>query len=148
MKPLDSLADIAVPAPAPWIPQTWGWAVLGVALLAFAVWAFVSFRRRQERNRYRKEALAELASFSKEEAVLGIPNLLKRVALSAWPRAEVAALSGEAWVSFLRAHGPFSHEAARLLDDMEYRPRAAPRDEDVQALMRAARAWIQRHVRA
>ena len=146
MKPIEGLADIAVPAPVSWMPQTWGWAALGIVLLGLAAWAIVTWRRRRERNRYRREALAELSGTAREDAHAVIPPLLKRVALSAWPRSEVAALSGDAWVSFLQAHGPFPEEAARLLDDVEYRPRA--RGEDIDYLMRASRLWIEKHVRA
>jgi hypothetical protein len=146
MEPLEGLADIAVPAPVSCMPQTWGWAVLGVVLLGLSLWAFVRWRRRRERNRYRREALAELAHLSSQDALAVIPPLLKRVALSAWPRSEVAALSGQAWVSFLRAHGPFPEEAARLLDDIEYQPRA--QGEAIELLVKASRLWIEKHVRA
>jgi hypothetical protein len=146
VEPLEGLADIAVPVPVSWMPHTWGWAALGVVLLGLAVWAIVSWRRRRERNRYRREALVELTRTANEDALTVIPPLLKRVALSAWPRSEVAALSGEAWVSFLRAHGPFPEDAARLLGDLEYRPRAP--GEDIDLLVHASRLWIEKHVRA
>jgi hypothetical protein len=123
---LEKLADIAVPAPVPWWPETWGWAVLGAARLALATWAIVRGWRRHAANRYRREALAELARLeagldeagARSRLVDAVPPLLKRVALAAWPRAEVAALSGATWVVFLRAHAGragLPDAAARLL---------------------------------
>src|SRR5262249_6778404 len=129
---LKSLADIALPQPVAWWPQTWGWALLALvlaALVALAVWRWLHNRRV---NRYRREALAMLASI--EQAGCGRPagvlqavaELLKRVALAAWPRADVARLSGESWVKFLRDHAggaAIADDAAALLADGEYRPR-------------------------
>ena len=37
---LQKLADISVPAPVTWMPQTWGWAVLAAVALALLGWAF------------------------------------------------------------------------------------------------------------
>lgn len=153
MKPGDAaalagLADIAVPSPVSWMPQTWGWAALAALLLVAAAWAEVRRRRRREANRYRREALAELSTVearlrSDPSALAAIPPLLKRVALAAWPRSEVASLSGDAWVAFLRRQAPLADAAARLLDDAEYRVALAP--ADAEACVRAARAWIEEH---
>lgn len=156
---LEKLVDIAVPAPVSWVPQTWGWAALGVMLLALAAWAIARWHKRREANRYRTEALAELDRIEahlddaagRARALAEIPSLLKRVALAAWPRREVAALSGGPWVAFLREHGGgrgFPETAARLLDDAEYRPRqalGAMGPEEARAFARAARAWIEGH---
>lgn len=156
---LEKLADIVVPPPVPWIPQTWGWAALAVVVLALGVWALVRWRRHREANRYRNEALAELARLearlndpaARSEALAAMPPLLKRVALVVWPRPKVASLTEQQWVGFLRANGggdEFPDAAARILDDVEYRsPQtlAAVSADDAQAFARAARNWIERH---
>jgi hypothetical protein len=156
---LEQLADIAVPAPVSWMPQTWGWAVLGIVVLALAAWGAIRFRQRRAASRYRREAMAELARIearlgdgdARAIALAEVARLLKRVALAAWPRPEVASLSGAAWVEFLRAHAPRAgrgDEMARLLDDLEYRSaqeRGALPPEEARALARAARAWVKKH---
>ena len=63
---------------------------------------------------------------------------------AAWPRPDVAALSGAEWVAFLRrTGGSFADVAAAVLDDGEYRGQATP--ADAQAFAAAARGWIERH---
>jgi hypothetical protein len=149
---LQKLADIALPPPVSWWPQTWGWAGLLGLLLILAAWLTARGVKRYRANRYRRDALAELdrleRMLSDDDLGLALPALLKRVALAAWPRAEVAALSGADWVAFLRAHGGmagFSPDAARLLDDLEYRPKLLGVDQ-THVVAKAVRAWIEGHV--
>lgn len=155
---LQKLADIAVPPPVSWMPQTWGWAVLAAAMLALIGWLVVRGARRYAANRYRREGLSELDRIEAKladdsergKALAAMPELLKRVALAAWPRTEVASLSGTSWVAFLRAHGGaagFPDNAARLLDDLEYRPHAPPMSADeARGIVGALRNWIEGHV--
>jgi len=131
---LQGLADIVTPLPVSWLPQTWGWAVLGVVLLILLSWILWRWRRAREANRYRREALAELEGL---KDVTGIPPLLKRTALAAWPREKVASLSGAQWVAFLKVSGPL----ADLLNDAEYRNVSVP-DKEARA---AAKRWIEGH---
>jgi len=151
---LKALADIDVPPPVSWWPETWGWTLLAVVLavvVAFAVWRWLRHRRL---NRYRREALALLARLSgdnTEDAAREISELLKRVALAAWPRIEVASLSGDTWVTFLREHGggtEIGAEAARLLGDGEYRAsngRDGISNGQVRVLADTAGLWIEKH---
>jgi hypothetical protein len=155
---LQKLADIAVPDPVSWVPRTWGWAVLAIALLILAGWMALRAVRRYAANRYRREALHALDDLEKRlpndaergEALVAMAELLKRVSLSAWPRVQVAPLWGGAWVAFLRAHGKegrLPEPVAQLLDDLEYRSaRPAMSAEDGQAVAKAVRNWIEGHV--
>jgi len=153
---LKGLADLALPGPVSWLPQTWGWAVVGAVLLVLLVWGLVRWRRRWKANRYRAEAVAEIAALeatlgdraARAPALAAMPPIVKRAALAAWPRSEVARLSGPAWVKFLRAHGELPKEAARLLEDAEYRPvgmLAAVSEAEARACARALRAWVKEH---
>jgi hypothetical protein len=155
---LEKLADLAVPAPTPWTPQTWGWAVLAVALLGLVVWLVVRAVQHRRANRYRVEALADLAVLEsrfgddrqRAAALAAMPAVLKRVALAAWPRSEVASLSGGTWVAFLRAHAGrhgLVDEAARVLDDGEYRAASlAPLSAaDAERIANHLRLWIEEH---
>jgi hypothetical protein len=155
---LQKLADIALPPPVSWMPQTWGWAVLAAAIVALLGWMVVRSARRYAANRYRREGLSELDRIEarladdgeRGKALAAIPELLKRVALAAWPRTEVASLSGSSWVAFLRAHGGtagFPDDAARLFDDLEYRSHAPSMSADeARSIVSALRNWIEGHV--
>lgn len=156
MAALEQLADVVLPAPVSWLPQTWGWAIVALLLLAAAVWALLRWRRYRAANRYRVEVLAELARLEAQladdstrgRALAGIPALLKRTALAAWPRSETASLSGAQWVAFLRRQAEFPEAAARLLDDAEYRPAQAldaVSADDARGCARVARQWIESH---
>jgi hypothetical protein len=155
---LKDLADVVVPDPVSWYPQAWGWRVLAGALLVAALLLAIRWARRYRANRYRREALAECAALEagldreaeRATALAGLAALLKRTALTVWPRAEVASLSGHAWVDFLRRHGGRSRvdeRMARLLDAAEYQPGAlaSVSPPDAHACARAARDWIECH---
>ncbi|MDW6022885.1 DUF4381 domain-containing protein [Mesorhizobium sp. BAC0120] len=156
---LHSLADITLPPPVPWWPQTWGWAVLALFLLALAALALWRWLHHRRVNRYRREALAELALLERQidrpeqrsAAVRALPELLKRVALAAWPRGEVASLTGERWVEFLKDNAggaPVPAELVTLLKQGEYASGKSLIDvteHQLVALTQAARGWIEGH---
>ncbi|VVE35274.1 hypothetical protein PIN31115_03849 [Pandoraea iniqua] len=171
MPTLSALADI-VTTPAPsWTPQTIGWPVAAVILMVGLLWFAWRTWRRYRTNRYRREALAQLQQWtialrlpdssaaadadiaSRARALREIAALLKRVALSAWPREAVASLTGNAWAAFLRAshdnRGAATDTIAALVTSAEYRSDDslcrewdAPRTD---ALVHACRDWIERH---
>ena len=157
---LEKLADIVTPSPVSWMPQTWGWAAVALALLAAAMVVIAHWRKRWVANRYRREALESLMRLENDlgneamrpSALLAIPELLKRVALAAWPRETVASLSGASWLTFLRTHGgekSFPDPISRILDDLEYRSTQAIAnisEGDARRFAQSARQWIEDHV--
>ncbi|MCV9965225.1 DUF4381 domain-containing protein [Pararhizobium sp. BT-229] len=151
---LRSLKDIAVPQPVSWMPQTWGWALLAILLLAAATAVFILWLRRYRANAYRREALGLLDGIeqdlqnpaTREQAIHQLAEVLKRAALAGCGRTEVASLSGAAWVRFLDDHGgsDAGHALNALLDDVEYQG-GAHVDAVAATLVPAARIWIRRH---
>jgi hypothetical protein len=69
---------------------------------------------RWQQNRYRREAIAELARHEENlrdaarraTALVAVAELLKRTAITAFPREQVAGLTGAAWFAFLDRTGP------------------------------------------
>ena len=151
--PLAQLRDIHMPDMIEAWPPAPGWwilAALGVLLvIAGLTWLFRYWRA----NRYRREAISELTQLLKDQhkdeddqAYLeALQRLLKRTALTGFPREEVASLTGEAWVQFLdRASGShdFSMGEAEALIDGNYRPDISV---DAENLHLVAKSWIQKH---
>jgi hypothetical protein len=158
---LQGLHEILLPDPVSWLPQTAGWyLLLGMALLALVWWGCGRLRHFTA-NRYRRLALAELAALEQQIQAPGrraqvlprVPVLLKRTALSAFPRVEVAGLSGREWLTFLdRTLGGtgFTQGPGRLLRDLAYLPPSRVEElsqDTVSDLLELARGWIQGHVR-
>ena len=152
LQDLSALRDVLEPPPVSWAPQTVGWLV--VAAVA-AVAAAVALRRAVRRYRadgYRRAALAELARIEAElpatAAAPAVAALLKRTALAAYPRAEVATLTGADWLAFLdRTYGGDGFRAGpgRALPALTY---ARPADGgELGELYALGRAWIARHRR-
>ena len=146
---LELMHGLVMPEPVEWLPQTPGWwIVLGwiLAVLLLLAWQFA---RRRQRNRYRRDALAELSSIAARtelgpaESAQHIAALLKRTALAAYPRDDVAALYGADWARFIKesaGNDPYIADAADKLAAAAYRP-----DADGSALARPARRWIRLH---
>jgi hypothetical protein len=149
---LAQLHDIVAPAPvAPWWPLAPGWYLL--ALLAG--WGLWRVLRRRRARRYRVEALAELHALRRRsaeprEAVAAILVLLKRTALAAYPRAQVASLNGTPWWRFLdgsSGKGRFAEGLGELAEEVVYAQQGVdePSKKDLKRLYRAAEQWIRRH---
>ena len=138
-----------MPELVPWLPQTPGWwIVLGwlAAVLLLVAWQIAKRRRR---TRYRRDALAELKAIAArrdidaDQVAQHIATVLKRTALAAYPRADVASLHGRDWARFLTESAGNDSTIASAADDLAaaaYRPNADP-----GALSRPAQRWIRLH---
>ena len=150
---LAELRDIHQPEMISAWPPAPGWwllaLLLGLALMASCVWLF----RRWRANSYRREALRELTILEDawqedqdDHAYLeALQRLLKRVALTGFPREDVASLTGEAWLQFLdlsTGSHDYSMGKPEALIEGNYRKDTVV---DVAALQKAARQWINRH---
>lgn len=146
---LARLHDIVEPEPVSWLPATSGWWVLAAWAVAVLILCGLALRRRFERNRYRRIALARvdeiLADSAEPAAELAV--LLKQTALAAYPRRRVAGLHGTAWRNFLieaAKDDPLVRKTAPRLTAAAYDPSlsAAAADADFVA---GIRRWIRCH---
>jgi hypothetical protein len=155
---LARLHDVVAPAPVAWAPQTVGWAVLAGMLAVALAWLGGRAWKRARANRYRKVALAEIDRIATSlqddpAAALGAVNeILKRAALTTWPRAEVASLAGRDWLEFLDATSggqDFRSGPGRALADRVYAPGGLPAgEEERKAFLQAVRRWVHHHRRS
>jgi hypothetical protein len=155
---LDRLHDIVAPRAVAWWPPAPGWYwLLGGAVVLFCVLAVRALIRWQH-NRYRREALAELSG---QEVALRDPvrriitlpavaELLKRTAVTAYPREEVATLTGAPWFEFLdrtERASLFMRGDGAILERSAYDPRTAVDIDDRKTaeLVSEVRYWIKHH---
>ncbi len=144
-KSLVELLDMLAPAPEPilisMVPQTWGWTVLAAVFLigvGSTIYLLVRYRRS---NTYRRLALMELKQAGDDPARAA--NILRRAALTAFPRNEVAGLHGQDWLNFIQHSAEkiqFSYESGQSLLQAPYRE--GKEDPKVAKL---ARDWITLH---
>jgi hypothetical protein len=102
------------------------------------------------RARYRRVGQSELDRLPCEAANLpAVAELLKRVALAAYPRDRVASLTGPDWLAFLDETGgttQFSAGSGRPIGDAAYsRPPLPWTDSQLADVWTAARHWIAHH---
>lgn len=145
---IKGILEVQPPQPVSWWPATPGWLVLaGIALLLLARWALLRWRRWQ-RDRYRREALARLAGLSGDahHQVAATAVILKSAALAAYPRREIASLSGNDWLGWLEARGArFSDSSRRLLAEGQYHRRYEAAPAALEQLVAESSAWLRNH---
>lgn len=156
---LAKLQDLPLPPPpASYWPQAIGWWVL-LALLVLAVLAYLARSAwRWWQARYRRAALAELLVLEqrlaepaqRRDALDALPGLVKRTVFTWASRAQMASMSGEAWLGFLDRTlpgQPFTQGPGRQLENLAYGDGALDRAQQ-DALLSLLRRWIRDHVPA
>lgn len=157
------LKDIVLPDPVSWWPPAPGWWLLLIAF-ALVIGLIVNYLKQRRLRRYAPRAIAlnamqQLAMRYAEDKntltlVRDVSALLRRVAISVYPRADCAGLTGEAWLAFLDSHANQTVrektfvDHGRVLIDAPYREKSI-QDHEVQDLIALASDWIdaQREVR-
>lgn len=153
---IHGIDEIILPEAISYLPTAPGWWFIGAM---FGVWLLVKIRQGSMtwwRNRYRREALRQLNQLQGQagdqlyDVVALLPHYLKVTALQAYPREEVASLSGRPWLAFLDAHhtGPaFSKGPAEKLVVLSYLPRDQWQLDEAESrqLISMVRHWIKSH---
>jgi len=156
--PLAALHPLRDPAAIGWWPLAPGWWILiALAVLALAMLCYVLLKRYRA-NAYRRMALQQLQDIRSRlgdaveidqqfhSAIGDINALLKSVALRIFPRHDIAALSGEAWLTFLnktRQSKASDTEFSTSFANAAYQQQ--PPELDAEQLFRASQSWIKNH---
>jgi len=155
---LQNLNDIVLPATVSWWPPAIGWYFLAALLLVAFAWFIYQSLQRWMNNRYRRAALRELqllaedgqSAGSRDSNLRQLPILLKRTALAAYPRKQVASLTGKDWHKFLNSKVStpvFTESTATTLDNISYSTSdlSAVDLQSATALLKASQYWLQHH---
>ncbi len=150
-QPVLQLRDIHLPGDPGFWPPAPGWWLVGAIGVALLAWLTVVALRRFRVHRRRRRILAELAGLERElaseprpDVLARVAMLLRRLALTRFPRERVAQLSGSAWLDFLDetgGKGRFATGPGRALGAGPYQ-RSLPSDLDAPRLVALAREWI------
>ncbi len=145
------LKDIHLPPPVGWWPPAPGWWLLSLALCGLGYAAFRSWRRLRQPN-IRRLGLRELAKLEDDKKLSPLQKaqqlsmLLRRAALTVYPREQIAGLQGRDWLEWLEgvlADGRFTDGPGQALVDAPYRPELQ-QPEGLEALFVLCRDWLQR----
>jgi hypothetical protein len=148
---LSQLRDIHLPAQVSWWPLAPGWWLL-LAAVGLAVAGLLWWWRRRHNNRWRRQALQEIgrlrASPRAQDSVIALSVLLRRVAISQFPRHQVAALNGDAWLAFLDrtlgAGQEFMSDVGHMLSTAPYVQDAQIEAKTMHALFALSERWVRK----
>jgi len=141
---LSNLHDIVLPAAIYYWPPAPGWWILALAVLALAAILIIRLLAHYRRNAYRRVALRELDAIGPavdSASAVRISGVLKRTALVAFPREQVAGLTGPAWLAFLDRTGRTEAFGRGDLATLAYGGSTL----EGSAVSRAAKHWVRRH---
>ncbi|MCX2979718.1 DUF4381 domain-containing protein [Halieaceae bacterium IMCC14734] len=145
---IKGISEIIPPDAISWLPTAPAWRVLAAAALLLLLWHALKRAQQWWRNRYRREAYRQLSQLDTSHGapLQAIAGLLKATALAARPRAEIAQLSGNSWVTWLNQQvpGTFSEPSGALLASTQYRA-LVPDSVQLENLRRECLDWIQKH---
>ncbi|MEE9327602.1 MAG: DUF4381 domain-containing protein [Cocleimonas sp.] len=145
------LHDIHLPDNADVWPLAFGWWVLLFLLLvAFAV-LIQYYRQRLKRQRKKTVILKQLKKLENQlknnpsnESLAKVNTLLRQLAITHYPRSEIASLTGSNWLHFLDQSGKthdFSKGAGRILIEAPYRA-GKSQNLNLEELIPLVRKWI------
>lgn len=155
---LHGIEEVQLPEMISWWPQAVGWKILLVFALLWLGRRIAQAISNWRGDYYRRMALKQLAqieaaSTNSPHALRQLAVLLKTTALQAYPRTEVAHLSGQAWLSMLDSkwdEATFSTVIGERLLAINYQSEQVWHFEpaQIEEVIDTIRRWIRKHQRA
>lgn len=150
---LDNLRGLALPPETSfWPPAAGLWILAAAVVAALAVLAWRAVQRYRAAA-YRRAAITELEVISagidrNDPAIVErISDVMKRVAMVDYGRAQVASLSGQAWADFVATEASEGFDAAtirRLLMET-FEAGREPKASELRLLVGHAELWVRAH---
>ncbi len=158
MKPIQppiqalDLKDIHTPGLPEFWPPAPGWWLVAILTITLLILGSFALRRYLQQRRQQRQVLALLTqleeTFDPAQAAhhLGeLSILLRRVAITRYPRQQVAALTGDEWLKFLDqtgGNGQFSNGPGQILATGPYQTNITI---DIEKLLPLLRSWIKQN---
>ncbi len=153
------IEEIIFPPAVSWLPATPAWKLLGIVILCVFVVALFRAVKKWRSNKYRRKAISTIADMRSTlnsdksrpwQALCELPELMKTTALHAYPREDIASLSGRPWLEFLSSRSrnlSFSHGESDALTRLAYQAEAAATlsQSDATKLLDKCERWIRQH---
>jgi hypothetical protein len=127
--PLAQMRPLHLPEAIDFWPLAPGWYVVFVLLLVTIIGLTLFFLNKKRKTLFKRQATKELhvirsrlasKESSPQETAQALSSLLKRLALSHFPRENISPLNGEVWLSFLNSlfsSNFFSENEGKLLGE-------------------------------
>jgi len=144
---LSGLKDIHIPVRPDFFPLAPGWTIMLIVLaLIIILGGFLCYYFRFSSKYYAKRLLKTLYQTTPDtrEFATQISLLFKRIALSRYPREQVAALSDHEWATFMKQVGSqaLSADLATFIAQAAYLPPAKSVAFSTKQVYTAANKWI------
>jgi hypothetical protein len=143
------LKDIHLPEAIGWWPPAIGWWLLAVLipfLIFFLYWLYKRLTLETAIKTAKKNlaAIKENTALDNNRKLRELSMLTRRVAISVYPRTEVASLTGRQWLEFLDRSvtgAPFSEGCGHLLAEAPYR-NTPPTELEISQLISLCEEWL------
>ena len=140
------LHDIHLPQHVAWWPLGWGWwIVIAVVLLIAGTLSYYYYRRwRYRTQHYALQTLQQIqqSQLMPHEKIAALSILLRRIALSYYPRRQVAGLHGQAWLTFLAESAQLPQIKSATAQLLICAPYQNQLEREPDALFNLATLWI------
>ncbi len=158
---LAGLHDIHLPKPvSPWAIAP-GWYALMMIVSIISIALYLRLIRRRKQKQFERQTLQILRdieinysnNLDSQKACAAISELLRRIALLCYSRAQVAGLQGDAWLEFLSDTSlAEQHQSKQLPIDFKlfrkalveypYQPSTSQGQQEIEALFEVVGQWI------
>jgi len=142
------LRDIQIPDAIGLWPPAIGWWILAVLIplllyLSYKLYKYITRKTALKVVKKQFKVLKINTQLNDKQKLVELSSLMRRIAVSIFPREELASLTGNAWLDFLDKHSEtalFNSDMARLLIDAPYRK--APDLNELNALFDLCENWV------
>ena len=149
---LRNIVEAEFPEPISMMPSTPGWYILLFALIGLFARGLWRRRQRYLRDRYRRDALAQLSGIKQrlaggtQEAVRELAPLIRATAIAASGRDLVSGLEGDAYAEALAEISPGQDRLpVAELHRLAYAPLEEVGGMDIEAIVAELERWIRQH---